>query len=465
MVASLLIVGCSLNGDDDPTATSNPASPTAEQTAIPDAENSPTGEPITPEQTPAVEPTGTATEPPEATASETPAEEAATTTPGEPDGSDIGQQISQIKIDTSELRGLEFLEDVEVQILDQEQLRANLEELLAEEYSQEDADRDTLTLWLLNLIDEPDLDLYQLQLDLLTEQVLGYYDQETKELVVVSDDQDLSAADKVTTSHELVHSLQDQHFDLTALDEATDDVDQETALTALIEGDATLAMTIYATEYMSPEDLLEYFFDAGLTDTSILDEAPRYISEALAFPYVEGMVFVEALYADDGFASVDAAFADPPTSTEQILHPEKYIEERDEPVAVDLPDLSASLGDGWEMTDSDVLGEWDLWFMLDENGASDARQASAGWGGSRYELYQSEDQAVIAIDTRWDTAGDAAEFEEAVRETLQSGEQDGDVWEISGRYVMTAAAGDSVLMVTGTDQAAVRSAMEALVNS
>src|SRR5690606_29093849 len=96
---------------------------------------------------------------------------------------------------------------------------------------------------------EPGTNIADLQSEILGEQVAGYYDPETSAMVVVSsnENEELSANDELTFAHEVVHALQDQHFDLMAiqgdLDLLTDD--EYLAINAMIEGDATVAQVLY----------------------------------------------------------------------------------------------------------------------------------------------------------------------------------------------------------------------------
>jgi Zn-dependent peptidase ImmA (M78 family) len=176
---------------------------------------------------------------------------------------ELAAEIEEIEQDTVAVRELELLEPVGIAVITRDQLRENLIADLEEEYSQAEADQDTRELWLLRLIEDPDLDLYAFQLDLLTEQVLGYYDPEQDELFVVSDADGISPLAEFTLAHELVHTIQDQHYDIEQVrfyDQG--DADRDTAAVAVLEGDAELAQIEYAGG-MSPERLLELLAEAA----------------------------------------------------------------------------------------------------------------------------------------------------------------------------------------------------------
>jgi len=130
--------------------------------------------------------------------------------------------------------------------------------------------------------------------------------------------------------------------------------------------------------------------------------------------------FVQTLQRQGGFAAVDSAFRDPPQSTEQILHPEKYTA-REAPVAVQLPELAAALGEGWRQTATDTLGELDLRILIQQFGdRQTAERAAAGWGGDRYALLEDDaGRAAVAIKTTWDSAPDAQEFFRAYSDAVR----------------------------------------------
>src|SRR5205814_2053342 len=109
--------------------------------------------------------------------------------------------------------------------------------------------------------------------------------------------------------------------------------------------------------------------------------------------------------------AVNAAFSSPPRSTEQIIHPEKYLA-REQPIEVALPDLAAALGPGWTQLRSDVLGELDLRILLEQFiDPAVAAKGAEGWGGDRFSLLESTNgQLALLISTVWDSDDEAGEF-------------------------------------------------------
>ena len=360
------------------------------------------------------------------------------------------------------MRGLTPTTDVPEHFITPAQMLDNLTQEIADEYPRDEARQDALELWLLRLIDDRNRDLYQVQIDLLGEQVLGYYDIKKKELFVRNDQAPLGVEAQETLAHEFVHSLQDEHYDLEKLrPEHSQDSDRNAAATALIEGDASLAGILFAQKYMSKSDFQALIQQSQNAPTAQLDKAPPYIRDGLLFPYDQGAAFVIALYQAGGFPAIDQAFAHPPTSTEQILHPDKYLTRTpDAPLPVTVPPLTTTLGADWTLHDQDTLGEFDLAELLKINGVDDTA-ASAGWGGAAYALYEGQSAALLFTATRWDTAQDATEFAAALRQSLATAQPDGDLWSDAGRFFGIQHNGDDVTFVAGTDRAAVTAALGA----
>jgi len=247
---------------------------------------------------------------------------------------------------------------------------------------------------------------------LLTEQVAGYYDPKAQQFYLA--DWIELEGQKPVMAHELTHALQDQHFDLKRFEKwPKGDSDAELAAHALIEGDATLAMTLYMTKH--PLVALAFIKSLGTQENSSeqFKQAPRALRESLLFPYEAGSNWATQVYRRGGWDLVSKAFTKLPQSSEQIIHPDKYFS-YEAPVKVMLPDLKPLLGPTWKRIDTDVNGEWGLYLILDEylNNSSTSKQASAGWGGDRYALYEGANRAdvFIAQFTTWDTAVDARDF-------------------------------------------------------
>ncbi len=317
--------------------------------------------------------------------------------------------VEEIKVDVSSTRALTPTADVPFQVVSEDELRQRYTHGL------DDDDRAALRdnqamLVLLGAID-PEADLETLLTDLSAEQVTGFYSPEEQVFYLVDRDE-TTAEDQMTAAHEIVHALQDQHFDLDALKAAGANGDAKLAIRALVEGDATLAMLDYGEEYVMLYDQMESVASAGGVEEATLDATPLFIRESQTFPYAAGLAFVSTLYYRGDWEGVDAAYTDLPRSTEQILHPERYLE-GDEPRTVTLPDIADALGGEWQEVERDVMGELGMRLYLQEHiGPTMSTLAAEGWAGDSYVLLRRGVQGpyLLTMQTEWDDQDEADQF-------------------------------------------------------
>ena len=348
------------------------------------------------------------------------------------------------------VRGLRFESDPRVEIITPAGLRDLYEKELKRTEEQEDLDADAEVLELLGLL-EPDEDLLDIAADSV-ELIAGAYDPRTQRLLVV-ESQGLTdpAIVEFILAHELTHALEDQRFGLRRLDRLRDD--RQLAAEALVEGSATYLMTQYALRFQDLSELLDAALDPALAESSASTAGlPEIVQAQLLFPYLRGEAFVSELVDLGGdWDLVDIAYrARLPLSTEQVLHPEKYLlNERPSNPALDL---DPALRPGWRRLAGGTIGEFDTIQLL-RSGAADqrARSAGSGWGGGRYELWrrgpaeaECEDdpcrsREVLALAWRWDTAADAGEFAATVPAYLRGGlgasRQANDLWSLDESVV------------------------------
>ena len=282
------------------------------------------------------------------------------------------------------------------------------------------ADQETLEL--LGLL-PPRTDLRAVEGQVSGQEVAGYYDTQRKRLAVVqgpaSNDR---VAAEITLSHELNHALEDQRFGLTDVSGSGAD-DAGSAYTALVEGTATAVMGEYTRRYISAIGALGSALSQLSSGSGSTRGVPPYLQRSLEFSYFAGQRFVDRLYAagHGSWRLVNRTLAGhPPVSTAQVIHPEKYLS-GERPLRVSMPALARLLGRGWRRASAGTIGEFDTaqLLQLGVDGATAAR-AAAGWGGGRYELWQSAPRPagcatpcrqtdVLVLTWRWDTRRDAAE--------------------------------------------------------
>jgi hypothetical protein len=351
----------------------------------------------------------------------------------------------------AEIRGLSPKAEVTRTTIDEAALRELLEEITAADHPPEEVAATEQLYRGLGLLG-PDQSLSAVTGELLGDQIAGFYRTDSGELYVVSRSGGVGAIEKVIFAHEYDHALQDQHFDLEAITgDAFTEGDRALARTALIEGDGTLLMSLWTREHLSIAELLELVGMAVGPSQEGLDRAPPFVRETLLFPYGAGLNFVTGLQLEGGWEAVDRAFASPPDSTEQILHPEKYAA-REAPVDVSLPaDLAARMGDGWTQTIDDTFGEFQIGAWLRALGvpAEAATDAAAGWGGDRIALLEGPDDAwAIVWETAWDTQDDAQQFATAAQ--------------VAPGADLSLHDGDRVTLILGSDDATREQAAAAL---
>lgn len=318
-------------------------------------------------------------------------------------------------------------------------------------------------------------DLRQLQLDLLNEQTIALYDYEDRVIYTVTGvADDLDANGRLILAHELTHALQDQHFSLRkVLPRKPENSDADMAARALVEGDAMLTMRIWGRQFLRPSDKRSLGNEAVQADP-VLDQAPLLARGEMLFPYDAGWVFAQLLYQDGGFEAVNGAFLNPPRSTEQILHPEKYVA-GEQPVRVTLTPLEQGLGGTWKTLRTDTFGELVLRLLLEPHlGWSDSEAAAAGWGGDVYTILEDANgRRIVGMVTVWDTESDAAEMYNAFVGSIETQFKDGAVRTVgmpsmtrwnTPTYAVQALKTENVVRIVYAPDAGLLEQVEALLS-
>ncbi len=358
---------------------------------------------------------------------------------------ELEENMEAIEEYTSELRELEELEPLAREFPTRQEVIDYLQATFDADLPDEIAEREAQFYVAFDLL-PADIDLRDLYLELLGSQVAGFYDPETKgmNVVLISDEtpgDTLPLMEQIVYSHEYTHALQDQHFGLRELgfdsELALSEPDRLLAIQALIEGDATVVMTLY-TQAVAAENpfaalqLLAQGLQAG--NLFLPESTPPILAQELLFPYNDGAEFVLALFREGGWEAVNQAYTDLPRSTEQILHPERYLD-GDVPQEVALESAQAVLGEDWTLLLDRTMGEFYLReYLATQLTRLEARAAAEGWGGDRYHIYQNENTGELAwvMNLVWDTPGDAGEFAEAYESfgdaRFEGGEYDTQCW-------------------------------------
>jgi hypothetical protein len=282
------------------------------------------------------------------------------------------------------LRGLETRRPIARGVLSREEIGRKLNDRIAKEYTPGEIKVESRFLKRLGLL-PPETDYLGLLTSLLQEQVAGFYDPFSRQLYIA--DWLGLELQRPAMAHEIEHALQDQHFDLKQFAAPIkDDGDRQLARAALVEGDGTAVMLEFVAQSNGldasrlPDAVISSIgkqIAAGAMDQSpIYSRAPRFLRETLLFPYFAGMQFVHALRRGHTWARINEVWRAPPESTEQVIHPEKYLA-GERPVQVTASPL-ASLAPRTELR-RDVLGELELRVLFASRMPDgDAERAAAG---------------------------------------------------------------------------------------
>ena len=321
--------------------------------------------------------------------------------------------IDELTAITEDIRGLAFLTSPTVVFVSDEELADRVRATIDEELDPDETVRDELLLKALGLL-LPGVELESLYTDLYAEQVAGYYDGEVQELVVPIGDGELSELQRLTLVHELTHALTDQYFEFADRMVELDDAqrfEEVAALSALVEGDASLTETLYLRS-QSQEQQMEVLDASMEIDTTVFDQTPRFLQELLLFPYTAGYDFVTAVWESGGFTAVDQLYSSTPITTEQIYYPADFL-------AGEVPVIVADralIPDGYEVAETSVWGQAAFRAMfgqaLDDQVAT---AAAVGWGGDSYRLlWDGGSEIVFDLGFVADSTIDADEMFDAL---------------------------------------------------
>lgn len=329
------------------------------------------------------------------------------------------QAADEVLANMSKLIGLPVKEPLKKSLRSKDQIRAFVVQEDKDDKDQAQKYADDKTMEAFGLIPKG-FPIESFMEDVLTDQIAGLYDPKAKEFYIADwipvDEQ------KEVMAHELTHALEDQSFRIDSwIKAARPNDDAELARDSVSEGSAMAAMVDYDLEDMhrSVRDLPDV---SALIQASAVGEmdkdpklskAPIYIRDSLIFPYLAGVTFTQQfLKAHDGWQDLHLLFERPPVSTQQIMHPDKYLDDL-QPVAIKLPDWKSVAPSDWKLLEENVMGEFGVEEVLKQFlGEDAAKLTSPGWTGDRYAVFEDSKAktlpVVFVIDM--DTEDDAARF-------------------------------------------------------
>ncbi|MHC4953105.1 MAG: hypothetical protein ACYTGZ_04390 [Planctomycetota bacterium] len=352
--------------------------------------------------------------------------------PGEDEDATAGvrQRCAELSDAIEKMLGKKFKAPVPVRVVDQDFIerfaRASEDQLVPKEV-RKIADR--LAVRLKHV--PQGYDVMDAQIRLLRTMVAGLYDPDKDCYYVVENRaRPGSMTFDMTAAHELAHAYRDVDKDYWERVKRTFllDEDEAIAVTCLVEGEAELvgqSVGIAASTGREAKLIVPgVITSAKLAPKSAAAAAadprmrgfPLMLREMLVTRYLIGQALAACIYEKGGWKALGKAFDHPPRSTEQVLHPEKYIgPDVDEPTRFRGGDPAGALGAGWKTRYTNTLGEFGARVHLTERlGRRRAKRAAAGWDGARYHVCEREDAPLFfGMISTWDSAKDAAEFADA----------------------------------------------------
>ena len=375
---------------------------------------------------------------------------------------DALRDMQTIAAQVAEVRGLSAPAEVTGELLPKNSLRAVIASwMLNEEYLQQ-LEQEQVVYKALGFV-RRDYDYVEAALNTRGDNIGGFYLPDDDHIYVVGSD--FAGVQKFIYAFEYTRALQDNRYDMSdngVYPVCTKAAQACLAYDALTTGDAYFTANLWFNDYPPTDGSSEEILSFIPTTLLFPDDAlPEYFEKNALFPYQAGGIFVAALYQDGGWGTVNQAYRVLPQTSEQILHPEKYLQ-REGALSVSQPNLDAVLGDGWELIKRDSLGEWESYLLLTFNDYPNARRsddeaavAAYGWGGDQYQVfYNAEtDESLLAANWVWESDADADQFYFSLNSYLASrfqfveydGPGNGFCWLYEGQITCTYQSGSAVL--------------------
>lgn len=364
------------------------------------------------------------------------------------------KEISTVESQVEQARGLQFQGPVSTKVVTPDQMKQDLLASMSDPAALKYLTAEGRALAVMGAIPD-NVDLGKAIQDFVTAQVAGFYDPETKELVVLGQ-KSLTPLDRFVLSHELLHALDDQNFNLSRFSALNGKCQDEagSAARAVTEGSATVfSLKVVADSFTALDQAA--LVKQGMTAAGAADvpaSVPPFVTQLEEWPYLAGMKFVQFEQARGGDKAVNAALRHPPATTEQIIHPAKY--PSDAPPQPDIPDIGPALGSRWTDLAVGQVGEaWLSVYLGLRLDASEAQVAAAGWDGGVFRAWTDGKHVAAILNTAWDTQNDSDQFGSAMKDWLAQGTVHAEIVHI----------GDQVQVVFASDEQTLRQLLSAQV--
>ncbi len=384
-----------------------------------------------------------------------------------PPDATVQADMARLIKEVEDIRGLKMEGSVPVYIVDRDQAETILQADLDRIGYNETIKIEAKALAVLGFI-KPTYDLAKYATSRQADGVLGFYMPYNRTMFIIGNR--FAGMERWTFSHEfdhaLIHSIYPDSMASSGDPLCANDSQRCEAIRALVEGDAMMVETMWRDQYATAYDERDISLSPNQWFMPPEQNTPAYMYPSMLFTYLGGETFVYTLWKQGNWALVNKVYEKLPDSTEQILHPEKYLA-GEKPVSMNVPELANAVGEGWSLIKSDSLGEYKTYLLL-AFGADNPAQlptetatgAVTGWGGDHYLVFESAEgeKLMLAAEWAWDTDVDATQFLAAMDDYLDKRFRGGAVqtavgkcWTMNDTSTCVYRSGKSVLWLTGPD--------------
>jgi hypothetical protein len=327
----------------------------------------------------------------------------------------VFSQMDQMTAALGEITGWPVKKKVPSEILTKEKFQHYLATHIKDGAHDKETRAEELALKMFGLVPQ-DFNLAKETEDLLGEQAAAFYDYKKKRLYII-DSTPAGEEQQMALVHELAHALADQQHSLGKyLNHGSPDSDESTAREAVMEGQATWLTWAYEAKLAGgkaevPAQMLDQLTQGHEDNTEfpVLDKTPLYMRESLLFPYNSGARFQDAVYRRMGRRAFDAVFAKGPVSTQQVLHPNRYFDDKKEPAPIDplgIAKIAGKQAHEFRGLIEGSVGEFDHAVLLRQYiGEQEGMEAAAHWREGWFRLYEHKKDGypVLSYISEWDS--------------------------------------------------------------
>jgi hypothetical protein len=309
-----------------------------------------------------------------------------------------GPTIEELKRRVEVIGKLKFKEDIPVVYISKYRLKKYISDLFEQEYPEVLSSKESFYIYVMGFVDRR-IDLKKVRKKILMNNVGGLYNEKTKELYALKEYRNINMINAMIIIHELRHSIQDQYYNLSLLlGELSDFDDRKLATLAAIEGDATFVMLQhdgFAPDIMASENSNALLSFSPLANSTVIFKSPDIVKHQLMMPYIQGLKFTSFVARKKKWKGVNRILSSPPLSSEQILHPEKYLK-NELPVKVQIGFTPT----GYTLYHSGVVGQYFINILLKLD--NDYKNVAAGWGGDTFKIYAKGSSYFLVWESSWD---------------------------------------------------------------